>query len=76
MGKSPLTAIAMVNLPLKQKTSVKAQPVSTAVFFQKGKHKIAYEAHTACDWRNFAMDVVVTPGNIHDSIAFGPLYDE
>ena len=37
----------------------------------KREHKkcFAYEAHTACDRHNFVMDVVVTPGNIHDSIA-------
>lgn len=46
--------------------------------FHKGEHKkcFAYEAHTACDRHNFVLDVVVTPGNIHDSIAFDPLYDE
>lgn len=46
--------------------------------FHKGEHKkcFAYEAHTACERHNFVLDVVVTPGNIHDSIAFDPLYDE
>ena len=46
--------------------------------FHKGEHKkcFAYEAHTACDKHNFVVGVHVTPGNIHDSAAFDPLYDE
>ena len=45
--------------------------------FRKGEHKtcFAYEAHTACDKNNFILAVNVTPGNIHDSIAFDDLYD-
>ncbi len=34
------------------------------------------KAHTACDKQNFVLDVHVTPGNVHDSAAFDPLYDE
>lgn len=46
--------------------------------FHKGEHKkcFAYEAHTACDKNNFVLDVEVTAGNIHDSVAFDPLYDK
>ena len=46
--------------------------------FHKGEHKkcFAYEAHTACDKNNFVLDVEVTPGNVHDSVAFDPLYDK
>lgn len=45
--------------------------------FHKGEHKkcFAYEAHTACTEKNFIIAVEVTPGNIHDSIAFDSLYD-
>ena len=45
--------------------------------FCKGEHKtcFAYEAHTACDKNNFILAVEVTPGNIHDSVAFDNLYD-
>ena len=32
------------------------------------------KAHTACDKRGYAMDVEVTPGNVHDSAAFPALY--
>ena len=46
--------------------------------FHKGEHKkcFAYEAHTACEKHNFVLGVHVTPGNIHDGVAFDPLYDE
>ena len=46
--------------------------------FVKGDHKrqFAYEAHTACDKYGFVMEVVVTPGNVHDSVAFDEVYDK
>lgn len=45
--------------------------------FHKGEHKdcFAYEAHTICDKNGFVLDVEVTPGNVHDSIAFDTVYD-
>lgn len=47
-----------------------------AGLFHKGEHKqcFAYGAHTVCDRNNFILDVVVTPGNIHDSVVFDTLY--
>lgn len=46
--------------------------------FVKGSHKrqFAYEAHTACDKNGFVLETVVTPGNIHDSVAFDDVYDK
>ena len=46
--------------------------------FHKGEYKkcFAYEAHTACDENGFVIDVEVTPGNVHDSVAFDNLYDK
>ena len=46
--------------------------------FHKSEHKkvFAYEARTACDKHNFILGVHVTPGNIHDSVAFDSLYDD
>lgn len=46
--------------------------------FHKGEHKtgFAYEVHTVCDKHNFVLDVVVTSGNIHESVAFDELYDK
>ena len=45
--------------------------------FVKGEHKrqFAYEAHTACDKHGFILETVVTPGNVHDSVAFDEVYD-
>ena len=31
-------------------------------------------SHTACDKNNFILDFHITPGNIHDSVAFSDLY--
>ena len=57
--------------PIKTKTVSESTTDPDSGVFHKGEHKkcFAYEAHTACDRHNFVMDVVVTPGNIHDSIA-------
>jgi len=46
--------------------------------FHKGEHKVefAYETHTACDENGFVLGYHVTPGNVHDSVAFDPLYDK
>lgn len=45
--------------------------------FVKGEHErqFAYEAHTACDRNGFVLDVEVTAGNVHDSVAWDALYD-
>ena len=45
--------------------------------FHKGEHKkcMAYEAHTACDPKGYVLCAHVTAGNIHDSVAFDPLFD-
>ena len=44
--------------------------------FAKGKHQrqFAYEAHTACDKNGYVLETVVTPGNVHDSVAFDDIY--
>ena len=45
------------------------------MFFKNEKEKcFAYLAHTACDNNNFILDFHITPGNIHDSVAFSDLY--
>ena len=46
--------------------------------FVKGEHErqFAYEAHTACDRKGFVLEVEVTAGNIHDSVAWDALYDQ
>ena len=45
------------------------------MFFKNEKEKcFAYLAHTACDNNNFILDYHITPGNVHDSVAFSDLY--
>ena len=46
--------------------------------FIKGEHErqFAYKAHTACDKNGFVLEVEVTAGNVHDSVAWDKLYDE
>ena len=46
--------------------------------FVKGEHEqqFAYEAHTACDKNGFVLEVEVTAGNVHDSVAWDKVYDE
>lgn len=48
-----------------------------AGMFVKGEHErqFAYEAHTVCDGRGFVLDVEVTAGNVHDSVAWDAVYD-
>lgn len=63
--------------PAEKESSVSATDPESGLF-QKGEHQkcFAYEAHTACDRHNFILDVEVTAGNVHDSVAFDPLYDQ
>ena len=46
--------------------------------FRKGEHEVqfAYESHTACDEHGYVLAYEVTPGNVHDSIAFDAVYDK
>ena len=45
--------------------------------FQKGEHRkcFAYEAHTVCDRRGYVLETEVTPGNVHDSVAFDTVFE-
>ena len=62
----------------KTKTVVKSTTDPDCGLFVKGDHKkqLAYEAHTACDVHGVVLAVEVTPGNIHDSVAFDDVYDQ
>ena len=46
-------------------------------YFHKGEHKqvFAYSTNTCCDKNGFVLDFEVTPGNVHDSVSFWPLYE-
>ena len=45
--------------------------------FQKGEHRkcFACEAHTVCDRRGYVLEAEVTPGNVHDSVAFDTAFE-
>ncbi|MCG4774891.1 transposase, partial [Lawsonibacter sp. DFI.5.51] len=60
------------------RTVIKSVTDPDCGLFVKGEHKrqFAYEAHTACDKNGFVLETVVTPGNVHDSVAFDEVYDK
>ena len=62
----------------KMKTVTKSITDPESGLFVKGDHKrqFAYEAHTACDKNGYVLETVVTPGNVHDSVAFDDVYDK
>lgn len=62
--------------PPKEKTLYESTTDPESGVFHKGEHKkcFAFEAHTVCDKHNFILDAKVTPGNVHDSVAFDDLY--
>ena len=62
----------------KKKKITKSTTDPECGLFVKGEHKkqFAYEAHTACDRNGYVLGVEVTPGNVHDSVAFDDVYDE
>ena len=62
----------------KQKVVTKSTTDPECGVFHKGEHKrcFAYEAHTACDKNGYVLEAVVTPGNVHDSVAFDDVYDK
>ena len=63
--------------PAKQKTVTESTTDPESGVFQKGEHRkcFAYEAHTVCDRRGYVLEIEVTPGNVHDSLAFDTVYD-
>ncbi len=60
--------------PMKEVTVSTTDPESG--LFHKGEHKkcFAFEAHTVCDEQGFVLEAEVTPGNVHDSVAFDDVY--
>lgn len=62
----------------KKKTVTKSTTDPECGMFIKGDHKkqFAYEAHTMCDKNGYVLGAKVTPGNVHDSVAFDDVYDE
>ena len=65
------------NAPPKTKIINESTTDPESGVFHKGEHKkqFAYEAHTICDKNGYIMEVEVTPGNVHDSVAFFDYYE-
>ena len=62
----------------KMKTVTQSVTDPDSGLFVKGDHKrqFAYEAHTACDKHGYILETVITPGNVHDSVAFDDVYEK
>lgn len=60
--------------PVREITQSMIDPESGLL--HKGEHKnsFAYSAQAVCDKHNYVLGVEVTPGNLHDSMAFNTLY--
>ncbi len=63
--------------PPKEKEVIESTTDPDCGVFHKGEHKkcFAYEAHTVCEKRGYVLEVEVTPGNVHDSVAFDAVYN-
>lgn len=80
LGKNPIEEdddedLSTEDVETVEKTVSTTDPDSG--MFIKGEHErqFAYEAHTACDRHGYILGAAVTPGNIHDSVAFDALYN-
>ncbi|WP_113672018.1 IS1182 family transposase [Vallitalea guaymasensis] len=62
----------------KKKRKVTSTSDPDAGMFHKGEKErcFAYNINTACDDSNFILNYEVTPGNVHDSVAFDNIYNK
>jgi hypothetical protein len=76
LGKPPIEDDDDDDEPPKTEKTVSTTDPDSGMFV-KGEHErqFAYEAHTVCERHGFVLDVEVTAGNIHDSIAWDAVYD-
>ena len=63
--------------PPEEKTIIESTTDPDCGVFHKGEHKkcFAYEAHTMCEKHGYVLEVEVTPGNVHDSVAFDRVFE-
>ncbi len=75
LGKPPIEEDDDDEPPKMEKTVSTTDP--DCGMFVKGEHErqFAYEAHTVCERHGFVLDVEVTAGNVHDSVAWDAIYD-
>ena len=64
--------------PPEEKTILESTTDPECGVFHKGEHKkcFAYEAHTVCEKHGYVLEVEVTPGNVHDSVAFDAVFQK
>ena len=76
-GKKPLKKDDDDDKPPKEKTVIESTTDPESGVFHKGEHKkcFAYEAHTVCDRRGYILETEITPGNVHDSVAFDTVFE-
>ena len=79
-GKKPLKKDDDDNHPAapgKQKIVAESTTDPESGVFHKGEHRkcFAYEAHTVCDRRGYILETEITPGNVHDSVAFDAVFE-
>ena len=79
-GKKPLKKDDNDGTPSaksEEKTITESTTDPDCGVFHKGEHKkcFAYEAHTVCEKRGYVLEVEVTPGNVHDSVAFDTVFE-
>ena len=62
----------------KEKTIIESTTDPESGLFHKGEHRkcFAYEAHTMCEKHGYVLEVEVTPGNVHDSVAFDTVFQK
>ncbi len=62
--------------PPEEKRIIESTTDPDSGVFHKGEHKkcFAYEAHTMCEKHGYVLEVEVTPGNVHDSVAFDTVF--
>ncbi|MGL5616963.1 MAG: IS1182 family transposase [Sarcina sp.] len=72
-GKKPFSEKETI----ETKETVKSTTDPEAGMFYKTEKErcFAYLAHTVCDDSNFILGFDITPGNVHDSVAFKKVFD-
>ena len=63
--------------PPEEKRIIESTTDPDSGVFHKGEHQkcFAYEAHTMCEKHGYVLEVEVTPGNVHDSVAFDTVFE-
>ncbi len=79
-GKKPLKKDDDDDRPstsVKQKTVPESTADLESGVFHKGEHRkcFAYEAHTVWDRWGYVLETEITPGDVHDSVAFDTVFE-